>query len=167
MTSLATSASFADDNPIDMVEQLVAEQDWPFERMGVGDIHVCVTGAWCDYNVAVSHNDRLEALTLSAAFDFRASARRRDEVARLLALVNERVFIGHFDMSSEDGLIMFRAGLPLAGGAGVTEAQCEQLMHAALDACERFYPAFQFVLWGGKSPREAIEAAILDCQGEA
>ena len=33
------------------------------------------------------------------------------------------------------------------------------LVEAALDECERFYPVFQFVLWGGKSPTEAIAAS--------
>ena len=33
--------------------------------------------------------------------------------------------------------------------------------------CERFYPAFQFVLWGGKSPADALAAAMLECVGEA
>ena len=32
---------------------------------------------------------------------------------------------------------------------------------------ERFYPVFQFVLWGGKSPGEAISAALIDTHGEA
>ena len=41
------------------------------------------------------------------------------------------------------------------------------LMQASLAECERYYPAFQFVLWGGKSPEEAIAASILDTQGEA
>jgi hypothetical protein len=27
--------------------------------------------------------------------------------------------------------------------------------------------SFQFVLWGGKSPAEALEAAMLECVGEA
>ena len=38
---------------------------------------------------------------------------------------------------------------------------------AALEECERFYPVFQFVLWGGKSPGEAIAAALIDTHGEA
>jgi hypothetical protein len=36
-----------------------------------------------------------------------------------------------------------------------------------MEECERFYPVFQFVLWGGKSPAEAISAALIDTAGEA
>ena len=37
----------------------------------------------------------------------------------------------------------------------------------ALDACERYFPAFQFVVWAGKTAREAIDAAMFETAGEA
>jgi hypothetical protein len=46
-------------------------------------------------------------------------------------------------------------------------AAAEVLVESAIDECERFYPVFQFVLWGGKTPREAIAAALIETQGEA
>ena len=45
--------------------------------------------------------------------------------------------------------------------------RAELLVETAIDECERFYPVFQSVLWGGKSPREAIAAALIETQGEA
>ena len=41
------------------------------------------------------------------------------------------------------------------------------LLETAIGECERFYPAFQFALWGGKKPHEAMEAAMLETVGEA
>jgi hypothetical protein len=41
------------------------------------------------------------------------------------------------------------------------------LVESAIEECERFYPVFQFVLWGGKSPRDALAAALVETQGEA
>ena len=43
----------------------------------------------------------------------------------------------------------------------------DALVDAALDECERYYPVFQFVLWGGKSPRDALTAAMVETEGEA
>ena len=40
-------------------------------------------------------------------------------------------------------------------------------IEAAVSECDRFYPAFQFVLWGDKSPSEALDAALVDAAGEA
>jgi hypothetical protein len=33
--------------------------------------------------------------------------------------------------------------------------------------CERYYPAFQFVIWGGRSAADAIASSLLDTVGEA
>ena len=41
------------------------------------------------------------------------------------------------------------------------------MVETAIDECERFYPVFQFVLWGGKSPAEAISASLIETRGEA
>jgi hypothetical protein len=41
------------------------------------------------------------------------------------------------------------------------------LIESAIDECERFYPVFQFVLWGGKTPKEALAASLTETQGEA
>lgn len=167
MGAFFAAADLPDENPIDTVEQLVAEQDWPFERCGDGDLAVCVSGSWCDYNLAFARSVEMETLTLTAAFDFRVSRPRRAELCMLLALVNERLALGHFDLAVSEGMILYRAAVPLAGAARTGPAQCGQMLQAALDACERFYPAFQFVLWGGKTAEEALEGAILDCRGEA
>ena len=51
------------------------------------------------------------------------------------------------------------------GTLGLSQAQA--LVEIAVEECDRFYPAFQFVLWGGKSPADALEAAMVDPAGEA
>jgi hypothetical protein len=41
------------------------------------------------------------------------------------------------------------------------------VVESAVSECDRFYPAFQFVLWGDKKPRDALDAALVDAAGEA
>jgi hypothetical protein len=62
---------------------------------------------------------------------------------------------------------MYRHALVLAGGVEASGRQCEAMLATALDASERYFPAFQFVVWAGKNAREAIEAAMFDTAGEA
>jgi len=57
--------------------------------------------------------------------------------------------------------------LDTRGDEGLSLEQAEAIAEAAVEECERFYPVFQFVLWGGKSPGEAIAAALIDTHGEA
>jgi hypothetical protein len=61
---------------------------------------------------------------------------------------------------------MFRHALVLAGGEA-SGKQCGSVLSTALDACERYFPAFQFVLWAGKPAREALDAAMFETSGEA
>ena len=77
------------------------------------------------------------------------------------------MLVGHFDLWSEDGQPVFRHANLLRGSPGASVEQLEDLLDIALTECERFYPAFQFVIWAGKTPEEAIEAAILETAGEA
>jgi hypothetical protein len=60
------------------------------------------------------------------------------------------LWVGHFDMWTQDGMIMYRHALVLPAASRSTAAQCEALLDAALDTCERYFPAFQFVVWAGK-----------------
>src|SRR5262249_43921465 len=73
---------------------------------------------------------------------------RLTEVYRLVAQINEQLWLGHFDVWTQEGLIMFRHGLML-NGALATTRQCEALLKAAFEACERYFQAFQFVVWAG------------------
>lgn len=91
---------------------------------------------------------------------------RLPEIYRLVAQINEQLWLGHFDVWTQDGLIMFRQGLML-NGAVATPRQCEALLKAALEACERYYQAFQFVVWAGKESREALVSTMFQTEGQA
>ena len=97
----------------------------------------------------------------------RVPDKRQSDVHSLLAMVNERMWLGHFDLWIEDGVPMFRHAVLTRGGTGMHASQMEELIEIAITECERFYPAFQFVIWGGKAPGEAIAAAMLETMGEA
>jgi hypothetical protein len=109
----------------------------------------------------------IEALHLACAFELKVPERCRGEVQQLISLINEQMWVGHFDLWSQDGLIMYRHALVLAGGVEATGRQCETLLATALDACERYFPAFQFVVWAGKPARAALDAAMFETQGQA
>ena len=155
------------ENPLDVVEEVVASQGWEFERRGDGDLSLCVAGSWCDYHIGFTYLDASGGLQVACAYDLRVAARKQSEVYRLLAMINERLWLGHFDLWSEEAIPMFRHGMLVRGGYPPTSEQIEQTIEIAIGECERYYPAFQFVLWGGKSAEEAIAAAMLETAGEA
>ena len=153
-------------NPVDMVEHIATIHDWTFERSTPDELTLTVSGAWCDYHISLTWRDDLEALHLACAFDFKATKARLPEIYRLLALINEQLWLGHFDLWKEDGMLLYRHGLLLAG-AESHAAQCEALLRSALESCERYYQSFQFVLWAGKTAENALTATMLETQGQA
>ncbi len=154
-------------NPVDVVERLAANHDWSFARASEDEVTLVVGGQWADYQVSFTWMSDIEALHLACAFDLKVPQRRRAEVIELVTKINEQLWVGHFDVWIKDGLAMFRHALVLTGGATASDGQCEALLGAALDACERYYQAFQFVLWAGKSAAEALDATMFETSGEA
>ncbi|ARP99989.1 YbjN domain-containing protein [Pseudorhodoplanes sinuspersici] len=154
-------------NPLDVVERMASVNDWAFERACDDEINILIKGKWNDYQVSFTWMDNLEALHLACAFDVKMAERRRGEVQQLIAHMNEQMWIGHFDLWPDDGMVMFRHALVLSGGVEPSDEQCKAVLGTALDTCERYFPAFQFVLWAGKSAREALDAAMFETSGEA
>lgn len=153
-------------NPIDLVERIATDQDWSFERTAEEELTLIVAGTWTDYHVSLNWRDDLETLHLACAFDFKIPDNRLTEVYRLLAQINEHLWLGHFDLWAGDGLLLYRHGLMLSG-AVATPRQCEALLQAALENCERYYKAFQFVVWAGKEAREALTSTMFETEGQA
>ena len=154
-------------NPLDVVERIAAINDWSFERAGDDEITMLVGGRWSDYQVSFTWMSDIEALHLACAFELKVPERRRGEVQQLISMINEQMWVGHFDLWTQDGLVMYRHALVLTGGVEASGRQCEALLATALDACERYFPAFQFVVWAGKPARAALDAAMFDTQGQA
>ncbi len=165
--SLIEFASLRQSHPVDMIEWVAAAREWAFERSGDDEIAVAVAGVWTDYSVSFSWLENIEALHLGCAFDLKIPAHRRSEVLRLLALINEKLLVGQFDLWQQEGAVMFRHALLLSGGAEPTSQQAERMLATALESCERFYQAFQFVVWADKMADDALACAIFETEGEA
>ncbi len=156
-----------DQNPLDMVENIISANDWSFERQGSNELTVGVEGSWCQYHLWFSWRSDIRAIHYSCAYDIKIPDKKYSVIYELLARVNERMFVGHFDTWREEGLIMFRHALLLNENCDMTDEQIHGLVEIGMKELEKFYPAIQFCIWGGKTPEEAIEASMLETMGEA
>jgi hypothetical protein len=164
MTALSQDAAA---NPLDIMEQIVIANDWAFDRRSDSEMAAEAPGRWCDYGLYFSWSHEISAMHFTCAFDLKVPEKRRNALYELLALANERLWIGHFGMESEDGMPVFRHAVLLRGAPGASAESLEDMVDIAITECERFFPAFQFVLWGGKTAEEAVAAALLECAGQA
>ena len=165
--SLSDYADNPQINPVDVVEHMATTHDWSFARASEDEVTLVVAGKWTDYQFSFTWMGDIEALHLACAFELKVPQARRNEVVELVAKVNEQLWVGHFDLWFNDGLVMFRHALLLTGGIAASGAQCESALGTALDACERYFQAFQFVVWAGKSATEAMDATMFETSGEA
>ncbi len=159
--------------PIDMLEAYFSAHGWSFERSGEDEIVATVQGSWTQYELRGVWRDDDKVLQFLALPDIRVPADKRAALYETIGLINEQMWIGHFEMWASSGILLFRHAALIGGGGeggdepALTLDAAETLVEAAIDECERFYPVFQFVLWADKTPQEAISAALIETQGEA
>ena len=155
-----------DSAPLDMLMALFEARGWPCgsssEEM-TGEVQ----GSWTTYQLRCVWRAEDQVLQLLCLPEIRVPDEKRAAAEELLSLINEQMWLGHFDVWSNGGVLLYRNGTMLGDEGLLSLSQAQALVEIAVEECDRFYPAFQFVLWGDKSPRDALEAAMVDPAGEA
>lgn len=167
MIPVETEALERPEHPVDVVERLASLNEWAFDRADEDEISILVAGRWANYEVAFTWLPEMESLHVSCSFDMKVPSRKRGEVSELVHMINGQLWIGHFDLWNREDIVMFRHALCLTGGAQASDQQCRSIVEAALTACENYYQAFQFVLWSGRSAKEALDMAMFETRGNA
>jgi hypothetical protein len=153
--------------PIEMLAAYCEAHGWDHDRVNEDELVATVQGSWASYEVRAIWRQQDQVLQLIILPDVRVVEDKRSAIYEALSLINEQIWLGHFEHWSSSGSIIFRHALLLGQNDGLTLGQAETILETAIDECERFYPVFQFVLWGGKTPAEAISASMIETRGEA
>ncbi len=153
-------------NPLDRMERLAEKRSWSLDRTNDNEIVMAVGGSWSDLNISLTWRDDLESLHFCCMPEMRVPEKRRDEVMRLITLINSQLMQGHLDLWA-DGTIVYRNSLCLAGGAEANDQQCEAMVALGVEAVHHYYPAFNFVIWAGLDAEKALASALLETVGEA
>lgn len=155
-------------NPMEVIELVFSSNGWSFERLSEEEITAVVPGSWCEYHLRFFWREDGQILQMASVFDMKVPDAKRASIYEALALLNERLWVGHFETWADEGVLMYRNATVVEPGSLEVSAQlCMVMIQAAIDECERYYPVFQYVIWAGKSPAEAIDAALLETVGEA
>jgi len=154
-------------HPIDLVEHIAEHHDWEFDRIADVQIAMAVTGQWRTYSITLAWSAFDETLRLICTFEMEPPEGRMGDLYDLLNRVNDMCWAGSFTWWGEQKLMVWRYGLVMAGTQGASPEQIDTLLGAAVMAAERYYPAFQLAIWGGKSTRDALQVAIAEAYGRA
>ena len=112
-----------------------------------------------DVNVAYRDDGSVALTTRSGVgiLDGKASTFSFDPVTNLSATQQ------YSDDASQNGV----GTLTMTTPSGLDIDLVKELMELAMQECERYYPSFQFVIWGGRTAEDAIASSLLDTVGEA
>ncbi|HLK26672.1 MAG TPA: YbjN domain-containing protein [Caulobacteraceae bacterium] len=154
-------------DPLEVVERVLNAENLTFDRTEEGDLAFALAGDWKDYELWFAWRPEADCLQLCLAIDLQAKKDQRLCAYELSALVNQRIWLGHFEVWSEDGEVVFRHALGLPHGERPTLAQAASMIDAAVEAADRFYPAFDFLLNGGRTPSDAMAACLFETVGHA
>ena len=153
-------------DPLDVVEHVLTAENLDFDRTDDGDLAFALTGDWKDYELWFAWRPEADCLQLCLSLDVRVKKGKRGAAYELVSMINQRVWLGHFEVWAEDGEIVFRHAMALATGDRPSLAQAASMIDTAVEAADRFFPAFDFML-KGKSPSDAIAACMFETVGQA
>lgn len=154
-------------DPLDIVENVLSAENLPFDRTEDGDLAFSITGQWKDYPLWFAWRPEGDCLQLCCSLDLKVTQDHYKDLIELISLINPRVWVGHFELWIEESEILFRHAMALPGGERPSLSQAASMIDAAMEAADRFYPAFDFLLRGAKSAQEAMAACMFDTVGEA
>jgi hypothetical protein len=166
---MALSEHYLEDDihPIDIVENIAAYHDWDFDRIGQDQIAMAVEGQWRTYSITLAWSSYDETLRLICTFEMEPPEARLPQLYETLNAVNDQCWAGAFTFWAQQKLMVWRYGLVLSGEQVASAEQIDTLINAAVMSAERYYPAFQLVVWGERSPADALQVAIAEAYGRA
>ena len=166
---MALSEQYLEDDlhPIDIVEHLAAHHEWDFDRISDEQIAMAVEGQWRTYSITLAWSAFDETLRLICTFEMEPPEEKLAGLYELLNLVNDQCWAGAFTYWAEQQLMVYRYGLVLAGGQVASPEQVDTMINAAVLSAERYYPAIQLNIWGGRTPADAMQVAIAEAYGRA
>ena len=153
-------------DPLDVIEHVLTAENLTFDRTEDGDLAFALAGDWKDYELWFAWRPEADCLQLCLSIDMRVPKAKRAASYELLTLINQRVWLGHFEVWPEDGEIIYRHAMSLPTGDRPTLAQAASMIDSAVEAADRFHPAFDFLL-KGRSPEDAMGACMFETVGEA
>ncbi len=154
-------------NPIDVVEEVIYSKKWTFSRADDYELVAEIASKWCQYRLYFTWSEQIRAISLTVTFDLKFPHSKIKDAHELLALINEKLWIGHFDITSKNGIPAYRHTVLSFPEDEVLHHQLENLVDIAIYECEKFYPAFQLVLFEDSDPEKALTISTFDTIGAA
>ena len=154
-------------NPIDIVEDVIYQKKWNFSRAADHELVAEIASNWCAYRLYFTWSENINAISFSITFDIKFPETKLNNAYELLGLINENLWIGHFDITSKNGIPAFRHTIISSTDNDFLHKKLEDLVDIAIYECEKYYPSFQQVLFDDIEPTKSLVFANFEVIGSA
>ncbi len=164
---MITAKKLENSDPLTVATQIADQSLWNWERLRPDELVIDVPGHWGEYRFHLCWQGESHLFYMACFLDLKVPEVIPAGIFELLALVNRRLWMGHFDLI-EDQWVVFRYSLLLKNNKnGKFFAQVEELMDTIIGECETFYPVFGNLLTHNVLSHDALQMGLIDTIGEA
>ena len=154
-------------NPIDIVEEVIYEKKWSFSRADEYELVADISSKWCQYRLYFTWSENISAISFTITFDLKFPQNKIGKAYELIGLINEKLWLGHFDITSKNGIPAFRHTILSNADSDFLHEKLENLVDIAIYECEKYYPSFQQVLFDELEPSKSLLFANFEVLGSA
>tara|TARA_Y100001970_G_scaffold156368_1_gene191340 strand:+ start:382 stop:870 length:489 start_codon:yes stop_codon:yes gene_type:complete len=154
-------------NPIDIVEEVIYQKNWSFSRADDYELVADISSKWCQYRLYFTWSENIKAISFTITFDLKFPQNKIIKAYELIGLINEKLWLGHFDITSKNGIPAFRHTILSNAESDFLHKKLENLVDIAIYECEKYYPSFQQVLFDELDPSESLLFANFEVLGSA
>ena len=154
-------------NPIDVVEDVIHYKNWNFSRSDDHELVADIFTKMCQYRLYFNWSENLKSINFTVTFDLKFPQNKNIEIYELLAKINEKLWIGHFDITSKSGILAYRQTFFLPHQNDMLFNQLDDLVDISIYECQKYYPAFSNLFFDDTSLMDALELCSTDIIGRA
>ncbi len=152
---------------LETVVELAQQERWDCERLDEEEIDLFVSIQGAELQVRVTDLPDFDALHFAfGAPNLTVSKEQYDQMHDMLRTINERLWVGHFDLLPDEHQIVYRHTVLLAGQE-VQKESCEAVIAFDRSSYERYLGSFVLVAGNACSVEDALKSAEFDTDGSA
>lgn len=131
-------------NSIDITESVATKLDLAYQRVDDNEISIVLMGEKTDYELTVILQADYEIIYFSCDLDIVALADKYALITEAIVKVNERIWVGHFDLITNNNRIVYSLTIPFISSFLVDESIIELIMKLISDECDKFFSLFSY-----------------------
>lgn len=169
MIAVPFEFAMEDNNPLEMIAEDLENRKWLVMRDGDDVLDFEARGKHGhSYNGCFEWQEEFSALLLSIAVKTPVNATFMTHAREVLQQMNDNLWLGHFDLTTDGIYPTFRYTFMLRGIPPHAAAEMAfDVVDIAVAECDRFHDTFAMLSRGDVNTQNSLAAAVLETVGEA